>query len=221
MIYTFQPVPYPVDPRWKVPSREECLHYLELYNLPEHIIDHSVLVARVAGEICTLTLQKGMQVDAGAVQASALLHDVGKFYCVEHGGCHNQLGASLAMELTGNPAIAQGVMHHVYWPGEVDIYRFFLPLVIIYSDKRVMHDRIVSLETRYSDIYTRYGINERMQGLIRQSWQQTLHIQEQLNQSLEADLNARTFNSRRVVQGETGFPERGSTDQGSAEKFGA
>ncbi len=212
MISAFQPVPYPIDPRWKVPTREECLNYLKLYNLPRHIIDHSILVARVALEICTLALQKGMHVHTRAVVASALLHDVGKFYCVEHGGCHNQLGASLVMELTGNPAIAQGVMHHVYWPGAVDIHKFFLPLAILYSDKRVMHDRIVSLETRYSDIYRRYGINERMQGLIRQSWQQTLHIQEQFNQNLEADLNARTFDSRRVVQGERGLPERSSTD---------
>lgn len=199
MISAFQPVPYPIDPRWKVPTREECLNYLKLYNLPRHIIDHSILVARVALEICTLALQKGMHVHTRAVVASALLHDVGKFYCVEHGGCHNQLGASLVMELTGNPAIAQGVMHHVYWPGEIDIHRYFLPLVIIYSDKRVKHDQIVTLETRFQDLFARYGINERMKGLIYRSWQQAMDIEKQLNQALETDLNACAFNSRRMV----------------------
>ncbi|WP_291322644.1 HDIG domain-containing metalloprotein [Desulfonatronospira sp.] len=208
MISVFQPVQYPMDPRWKIPTREECRYYWNLYHLPGHIREHSILVAHVAEYICTLASSRGLPVNTAAVVASALLHDLGKFFCIEHGGSHNQLGASLVMELTGNPAIAQGVMHHVCWPGELDIHKFFLPLVIIYSDKRVMHERIVSLETRFEDIYKRYGVNPKMYRLIHQSWLQTLEIQEQLNRTLEADLNACTFDSRRVVQGKGGFSGR-------------
>ena len=194
----FKPVNYPYDPGWNIPSREECFRHWEKFNLPGHIREHSRLVAVVAEEICLLA-RDDVPVPAGAVIASALLHDLGKFYCIEHGGFHNQLGASLVMNLTGNPAIAQGVMHHIFWPGEIDVDKFFLPLVIIYSDKRVMHDRIVSLETRFKDLFARYGINNRMNGLIKKSWDQAVAIQNKLNEKFGTDLNACAFSCRRMV----------------------
>ncbi len=199
MISSFQPVYYPMDSAWKVPTREECRRFWQLYHLPEHIREHSRLVAQVAEFICDLAHSKGIPVHTQAVVASALLHDLGKFYCIEHGGAHHQLGASIVMDLTGNPAIAQGVLHHVYWPGELDLNKFFLPLVIIYSDKRVKHDRIVPLATRFEDLYIRYGKTSRMQGLIHKAWEQAIDIQTRLNQALEADLDACTFDSRRLV----------------------
>ncbi len=155
-------------------------------------------MAVVAEEICLLA-KDDIPVPTGAVIASALLHDLGKFYCIEHGGFHNQLGASLVMELTRNPAIAQGVMHHVFWPGDIDIEKFFLPLVIIYSDKRVKHDQIVSLETRFDDLFSRYGINDRMNGLMQKSWDQAVAIQNELNRKFGTDINACAFNCRRLV----------------------
>ncbi|WP_035243975.1 HD domain-containing protein [Desulfonatronovibrio hydrogenovorans] len=195
---SFKPSYYPYDSSWKIPDKDQCFRYWQEFNLPEHIREHSRLVAIIAQEICLLS-KSWLNVPIEAVVASALLHDLGKLYCIEHGGYHHQLGASLVMEISGNPAIAQGVMHHVYWPGEVDVEKFFLPLVLIYSDKRVMHDRIVSLEARFEDLFARYGTNHRMKGLIQRSLDQALTIQDQLNQKTGIDLNACTFNSRRMV----------------------
>ncbi len=195
---TFKPFYYPYDISWKVPSRKECFNFWDEFSLPGHIREHSSRVADVAHEICQMA-GDDLPVPAEAVVASALLHDLGKFYCIEHGGFHSQLGASLVMDLTGNPAIAQGVMHHVYWPGDIDIVRFFLPLVIIYSDKRVKHDRVVSLETRFEDLFQRYGTNGPMNGLIHRSWNQAVAIQDKLNQKFGTDFNACAFNCRRMV----------------------
>jgi hypothetical protein len=194
----FKPAYYPYDHNWTIPTREECFRYWEEFNLPVHIREHSRLVSFVAEEICRLA-KDDIPVPANAVIASALLHDLGKFYCIEHGGFHNQLGASLVMDLTGNPAIAQGVMHHIYWPGDIDIENFFLPLVIIYSDKRVKHDQIVSLETRFEDLFSRYGITEHMNGLMQKSWQQAITIQNELNKKFRTDINACAFDRGRMV----------------------
>lgn len=193
-----KPFFYPYDPEWKIPAPEECLNYWEQYHLPEHIREHSMMVAVVADNICLLA-GDDLPVPREAVMASALLHDIGKFYCIEHGGSHNQLGASLVMELTGNPAIAQGVMHHIYWPGDLDVRNFFLPLVLIYSDKRVKHDQIVTLETRFEDLYARYGVDERMKSMIQKSWDQAVAIETGLNHKLGVNLDAYTFDSRRLV----------------------
>ncbi len=194
----FKPSHYPYNPNWTVPSKEECFKYWDEFNLPGHIREHSRLVAVVAEEICLMAGDE-IPVPADAVIACALLHDLGKFYCIEHGGFHNQLGASLVMDLTGNPAIAQGVMHHIFWPGDIDPDRFFLPLVIIYSDKRVKHDQVVSLEARFEDLFSRYGVNNHMNGLIQKSWDQAVAIQNSLNRKFGTDLNACTFNCRRMV----------------------
>lgn len=194
----FKPAHYPYDHRWRIPSEAECRGYWDIFRLPYHIQEHSRLVAVIAAEICRLA-RNVISVPAKAVVASALLHDLGKFYCIEYGGFHNQLGASLVMELTGNPAIAQGVMHHVYWPGDIDINLFFLPLVIIYSDKRVKHEHIVSLEERFEDLTDRYGINDQKNVWIKRSWDQAVAIQNQLNETLGTDLSAHNFDSRRMV----------------------
>jgi putative nucleotidyltransferase with HDIG domain len=195
---TFMPVSYPYDPQWKIPSREECFNYWDEYGLPVHIREHSRMVAVVAERICRLA-GDDIPVPAQAVIASALLHDLGKFYCIEHGGFHNQLGASLVMDLTGNPAIAQGVMHHIYWPGEINLDKFFLPLVIIYSDKRVMHQHIVPLETRFHDLFSRYGTSDLMLGKIQKSWDQAVAIQTELNRKFRTDINACAFDRGRMV----------------------
>ncbi|MFW5731200.1 MAG: HDIG domain-containing metalloprotein [Desulfonatronovibrionaceae bacterium] len=193
-----KPFFYPYDPRWKIPDVQECLEYWEEYHLPEHIREHSMMVAVVAENICRLA-GSNLPVPREAVLASALLHDIGKFYCIEHGGSHNQLGASVVMELTANPAIAQGVMHHVYWPGDLDVQKFFLPLVLIYSDKRVKHNRIVTLKTRFDDLYARYGVDEKMKSMIQKSWDQAVAIETDLNHKYGVNLNAYTFDSRRLV----------------------
>lgn len=192
------PVSYPYDSQWKIPSRKECFNYWDEYGLPEHIREHSRMVAVVAEKICRLA-GDDIPVPARAVIASALLHDLGKFYCIEHGGFHNQLGASLVMDITGNPAIAQGVMHHIYWPGEIDLDRFFLPLVIIYSDKRVMHHRIVPLETRFHDLCSRYGTSDFMLAKIQKSWDQAVAIQTEINRKFRTDINACAFDRGRMV----------------------
>jgi hypothetical protein len=39
--------------------------------------------------------------------------------------------------------------------------------LVYYADKRVMHDRIVTIEERIKDLVERYGFNEKVKKLIR------------------------------------------------------
>ena len=197
---SFIPSPLPAVDTGFAPSDEACFELWEEYRMLEHIKQHSLLVAHVAGTIAGLAKNKGWEVDVQLVRASALLHDLGKTYTVRHGGNHCQIGASWAMALTRNPAIAQGVIHHIYWPGEVDVQRHTLPLAIIYADKRIKHDAVVSLEERFHDLLDRYAVSfERMQ-LMYRSYAQVQEIERQFSQRLEVDLNAYPFDRRRVVQ---------------------
>ncbi len=193
------PLPVSIDPAWIVPSASECFAWWDDYKMLDNIKAHSTLVAKVAVQIAILADEAGVDIDIPTMQASALLHDIAKSYCIHHGGNHSQLGAAWVMQLTGNPVIAMGVLHHVFWPFEPEADKYFLPLAVSYADKRVMHDSLTSLEKRFGDLKIRYGKTERIIQRIQQTYEQALILEERLGNLMGVDLNACSFDSGRLV----------------------
>lgn len=185
--------------RRKPPTEAQCVAWWDRFAMPPHIREHSRKVALVAVQVAEVALRRGLDVCVETVRASALLHDLAKIYCVQNGGNHSQLGGAWVMELTGDPLIAQGVIHHVYWPFEMDLRRFFVPLAVLYGDKRVAHDKIVPIESRFGDLVARYGKTEEIRERIHSTNRQAKEIEDALSQLLEVDLNAHDFDSRRLV----------------------
>lgn len=200
MAKTKQFTPFAAVCSGRVPTDAECLELWNRYGMLDHIRVHSSLVAGVATTLAELARDKGMGLNVQAVRASALLHDLGKTYTVQFGGNHSQLGSSWVIQATRNPAVAQGVMHHVHWPGPLDLDAHFLPLAIIYADKRVKHESVVSLKDRFIDLVDRYGVNQDLIARIRRSFKQGKDIEKLLNTRLEVDLDAYPFDRRRMVQ---------------------
>lgn len=182
-----------------VPSEAECLELWDVYGMLPNVRAHSLLVGHMASSLAEAATLAGLAVQVAAVRAAALLHDLAKTYTIRYGGNHCQLGGAWVQELTGNPTVAQGVIHHVYWPGKVDIRAHFLPLTIIYSDKRVKHNQIVSLEGRFDDLLVRYGKTADIRARIRKSFQQAERIEKALAETLGMELHERTFGCRRLV----------------------
>ncbi|MFP4168975.1 MAG: HD domain-containing protein [Desulfonatronovibrionaceae bacterium] len=194
------PIPAVDCSGWPAPDAEQCRFLLDKYKTPEHIRAHSITVRDVARLIGLAAQKSGLEVCLPVLEAAALLHDIGKAYSIRHGGAHSQLGASIVMEETGNPVIAQAVMHHVFWPEQISVRDYFTPLTIIYSDKRVRHNQVVSIDDRFSDLFSRYGINETRMKLIQGSKNQALEIENELEKLIGVDLHACTFDCRRLVQ---------------------
>ena len=193
-------ITFPAQSSGIVPDDQTCFRLWRELDMPEHIGAHSLMVARIATCLATWAEQAGWAIRVQEVRAAALLHDLGKAYTIAHQGSHSQIGASLVMQHLGNPAIAQGVIHHVHWPGELNVRRHFLPLAVLYADKRVVHDRIVSIRERFEDIVSRYAHSfERMQRIYR-SHARVLALEKLFTQSLEVDLNAYPFDRRGMVQ---------------------
>ncbi len=187
------------DAGWHVPDDEECLALWDRYSMPAHIREHSLAVAHVARVMALRARDLGHEVDVQLTYASGLLHDIAKIYTIEHGGSHAQIGAAWMVEATGNPLLGQAVAHHVYWPFELDAHRHFLPMAIIYADKRVMHNNIVSVGRRFTDLLERYGKTDELKAKIMLNLEQTLALQKCLGTYLEVNLNAYTFDSGRMV----------------------
>lgn len=186
-------------PGWGVPSDKECFAWWDRYEMPEHIRQHSLLGADVATAIAEMGREAGLPVCVQTVRASTLLHDLAKYYTIRHGGSHAQLGAAWAMQLTGNPLLAMGVLHHIYWPFEMDAERYFTPLTVLYADKRAMHETLVSVRTRFDDLIVRYGHTPEIQEKIRWTVAQVLEIERLLGALLGKDLDAYPFDSGRLV----------------------
>lgn len=198
------PPPWPAAetarrPPWRPPSEARCVALWDRHEMPEHIRAHSAKVALVATQVAEAALAKGIAVCVDTVRASALLHDIAKAYCIKHGGHHGQLGGAWAMAATGHPVLAQGVIHHMYWPFELDYERFLTPLAVIYGDKRVAHDQIVPIEHRFGDLLDRYGKTQEIRERIELTNRQAKTIEAALSKLLEKDLNAHDFDRRRLV----------------------
>lgn len=177
------------------PSPEACFALWEEFAMPTNIREHSRLVAEVAAQTAD---SAGAEAIAWAV-AAGLLHDIAKGYTILYGGNHSQLGGAIVLERFGDPLLAQSVVHHVFWPGELDFERHFLPLCLIYADKRVMHDRLVSLDERYADLAGRYGTTPFRLERVRTSHEQLKRIERGLSRFIGADLHAHPFDRRRLV----------------------
>lgn len=189
----------PEGTRGRVPTPEECARLWDHYDMPAHIRRHSQNVALIATRVAERCRDAGLDVDVAAVRASGLLHDIAKAYTIHHGGNHSQLGASWVMEATGNPALAQGVMHHVFWPFDLILPGHILPLAVIYGDKRVAHDRIVGLEERFRDLLVRYGKTEAIRERIAVTHEQALDVERLFSQTCKVDISEDTFDRGRLV----------------------
>lgn len=178
---------------WDAPDEARCRELWDFHDMLPNIRAHSLLVARVAAFLAERGRERGFDVDVATVRASALLHDLAKTYTIRYGGSHSQLGASWVMEHTGNPRIAQGVMHHVFWPFEADLARDFAPLCVLYGDKRVAHDQLVGMDERFEDLMERYGMSEAIRARILATHEQGVQVERLFSEALEVDLRCASF----------------------------
>ncbi|MDR2051020.1 MAG: HD domain-containing protein [Deltaproteobacteria bacterium] len=185
----------------EIPDEAGCGALWDKYAMPAHIRAHSIRVAGVAESLGRRLQAGGARIDLSLLLAGALLHDLAKAYTIEFGGNHAQLGAAWTRMETGSPRVAQLVFHHVHWPWPLDLgNESMLPcLLVLYADKRVRHDVLVSIEERFQDLMRRYGHTEKTRIFIRSSMEQGLEIERALSARLGVNLDEDTFDSRRLV----------------------
>jgi putative nucleotidyltransferase with HDIG domain len=131
---------------------------LQTYRVPEHIIQHSREVHRLALYLCQELTRKGERLNQAAVEAGSLLHDIAKMEGFQSGEDHAQAGARLLRDL-GFPEVAEIIRQHVVLDGEQPPHSITEAMVVHYADKRVRHTSVVSLPERFQDLKERYGKN--------------------------------------------------------------
>ena len=139
-----------------IPTLRECYTLLQTHRVPEHIVQHSRQVHRLALSLSRELILQGERLNQAAVEAASLLHDIAKMEGLQSGENHSQAGARLLGNL-GFPEVAEIVRQHVVLDGETPPHQITEAMVVHYADKRVRHTSVVSLAERFQDLKERYG----------------------------------------------------------------
>jgi uncharacterized protein len=168
-----------------IPSVEACFALMARYEMLANIRDHSIMVEKVASLIARGLFETGMNISFEIVTAGALMHDISKTLCLRSGGDHAAEGREICLE-NNFEEIADIVGEHVIlrnyrWDEAINEKE-----IVYYADKRVNHERIVSLEERLDYLLRRYGNNqEHLYAAIKENF----HLCKQVEKKLFAGLN--------------------------------
>ena len=173
--------------RDRIPSREECDELMAKYSMLPNIVAHSQQVMRVSLAI-TDNLKNGVSINRDLVMAAALLHDITKTRSLKTREPHDQYGEELLRGL-GFARVGEIVKQHVILLDFDPKGRLEEREIINYADKRVMHDRIVSLAERVQDLIQRYGTSEEIKNRIQQNESRVIAIEKKIAGFIAIDLD--------------------------------
>ncbi len=175
----------------QIPTETECYRLMCEMKMLDHIVLHSMQVCRVASWLAKELDGQPKRLNPDLIRAAALLHDITKTRSFKTQENHAQTGGQFLAE-RGYLEIGEIVRQHV----RLDQYSVPIVLgeaeIINYADKRVLHDRVVSLEQRQDYILERYGKIPEHRERIRWLWQKTIEIENVMFSELPAvpeDLN--------------------------------
>ena len=171
-----------------IPTREECLRLMGNFGMLENIIAHSIEVAKVALFISTELNKRGQRISLDLVEAASLLHDLTKTECLTTKEDHAKTGFQLLRGM-GYERVGEVVAQHIWLGKEADPLTISEEEIVNYADKRVMHDRIVSLEDRFNDLKDRYGRDQKAMDYLDRMEREIYGIEHKIFFILQIDPN--------------------------------
>ena len=161
----------------KIPSKQECYRLICDMNMLDHIAVHSMQVCRVATLLTENLIEQGIDLNFDLIQAAALLHDITKTRSFQTKENHALTGGQFLAD-RGYPKVGRLVRQHVRldeYPNPAIISE---AAIINYADKRVLHDKVVPLNTRLDYILEKYGKVPEHRGRICMLWDKTKELEE-------------------------------------------
>ncbi|MFA6573451.1 MAG: HDIG domain-containing metalloprotein [Patescibacteria group bacterium] len=124
--------------------------------MPENIREHSKQVTKVAKAVASHIQKQGLLIDIELVNRGALLHDIAKIIAVnaKRERDHGEMGSDIVKKENLCNELSEIVRKH--YMSAFNSQCTLEELVVNYADKRVTHDRIVSLSERFDYICKNY-----------------------------------------------------------------
>ena len=163
-----------------IPQVKDCFKFMEKYQMLDHIRAHSIIVEKVARIIARGLQDAGMVISLKKITAGALMHDIGKTPCLNTNEDHSAKGREICLQ-NDLSDIADIVGEHVFMQNYELSETIHEKEIVYYSDKRVKHDAIVSLEERLQYLIERYGKNrEHLIQLLRENFDLCRRVEKKL-----------------------------------------
>ncbi len=162
-----------------IPSTAACLRLQQRMHMPLHIQNHCRQVYRVSLALANGCHGNGHRLNHALIRAAALLHDITKNRSFVTGENHAATGEKLLREL-GFASVGAIVGQHVKLRSGPDTPAITAAHIVNYADKRVLHDRIVSLDERMRYILKRYGHKPWQQQRLHAIWQETIDLETRI-----------------------------------------
>jgi len=163
-----------------IPTVDQCFELMGKYGMLENIKAHSIMVERVASVIAMEIKKAGIDISMSMITAGALIHDIGKTSCLNTRDDHAAKGSDICV-MNHFEEIAEIVKEHVIletFDSQGDVNE---KEIIYYADKRINHDKVVSIDERLEDILIRYAKgNERLERLIKENFAQCREVEKKL-----------------------------------------
>ena len=170
----------------RIPTRLECEELMAKYSMLPNIVLHSRQVMRVSIAI-TDNLKDGLSINRDIVIAAALLHDITKTRSLKTKERHAASGGALLREL-GFGRVAGIVEQHVILRNLNLEGRLEEVEIVYYADKRVMHDKIVTIEDRVHDLIKRYATTEEIRDQILKNKALALAVERKIAGFMKMDI---------------------------------
>lgn len=170
----------------RIPTRGECEELMKRYSMLPHIVDHSLQVMRVSIALA-VNLKSSVSINRDMVVSAALLHDITKMRSLTTKERHDISGGALLRELGFN-RLAIIVEQHVILQNFFPYGKLEEREIIYYADKRVMHDKIVTIEDRVQDLIQRYGTTEEIRNLILENTSLVLDVEKKIAGFMAIDI---------------------------------
>ena len=173
-----------------IPSIETCFNLMDKYNMLKNIREHSIMVARTACLIAGGLKEAGEDISVKKSVVGALLHDIGKTEGLKSGNDHAEIGVRICFE-NGFTEIVELIKEHVRLINYHIDTKYSEKEIVFYSDKRVNHNKIVSLEERLAYILDRYAKNQDdLSQAIRINFELCKKVEEHLFRKLDFEPDA-------------------------------
>ena len=163
----------------QIPTLEQCYQLMCEMKMMDHIVRHSLQVCRVATFLTQNLKEQHYRLNFDLIRAASLLHDITKTRSFKTEENHALTGGQFLAE-QGYPEIAELVRQHVRLDEYPDPVVLGEAEIINYADKRVLHDKVVSLDRRLEYILERYGKLPENQERIQWLWERTLDLEKKI-----------------------------------------
>lgn len=137
-----------------LPDKQQIENLYNQWGMLPNIRAHSRRVCNVALTLWQWLDAAGYHLNKQLIETGALLHDIAKTYCLDKPDLPHNLEGQRILEKLGYHELAELVAKHVNLPDNNELDE---AAIVFYADKRVVGDKVVSVDERYEYIMKVYG----------------------------------------------------------------